>query len=229
VTGKNGSGKSAILEAIIVCLAKKKNIKYPIRNGSSKATIEIVLFNGVNGYKFEIFGRTITIKRYLFPVVHDSYRSQLQIDHFIPSEKKTAEYQLEKILSHFNILVGNSMVIMQQETSKNFISHQTPSSLYQMFKQASLISLIEKKFNETKEIFNECSNNKKELEEELKVENHKSEILFSKLTKIAEFEIFFRNLEEAEAKLIWSPVNCCFSKYTNLEEEKKSLLIKLMF
>ncbi|CAL1283207.1 unnamed protein product, partial [Larinioides sclopetarius] len=71
IIGQNGSGKSAILTAIILALGGKSsstdrfsNIKGFVKSGKNKAKVEVVLRNGGEGaYKQEVYGEKIVVVR----------------------------------------------------------------------------------------------------------------------------------------------------------------------
>lgn len=77
IHGQNGSGKSAILAAIQICLGanarrthRARNLKELVRketasgSGPGQAKIQVTLYNqGDDGYKPEIYGDSITVER----------------------------------------------------------------------------------------------------------------------------------------------------------------------
>jgi hypothetical protein len=77
IHGQNGSGKSAVLAAIQICLGagarrtnRARNLKDLVRkeatsgNAPTQAKIRVTLLNqGDDGYKHEIYGDTITVER----------------------------------------------------------------------------------------------------------------------------------------------------------------------
>lgn len=73
INGQNGSGKSAILAAIQICLGagarrthRARNIKDLVRKDGNVtgAKVQVTLLNGGgDGYKQDIYGQTITVER----------------------------------------------------------------------------------------------------------------------------------------------------------------------
>ncbi|CAN0515788.1 unnamed protein product, partial [Ectocarpus sp. 12 AP-2014] len=71
INGRNGSGKSAILAALQICLGAKAHLTHRakkmadfIRHGwKGDAVLEVTLLNDVHGFKFEEYGESITIRR----------------------------------------------------------------------------------------------------------------------------------------------------------------------
>ena len=45
-----------------------------------------------------------------------------------------------KIVSHFNLDIGNPTVVLQQEEAKSFFRNHDPKSMYQFFEKGSLLS-----------------------------------------------------------------------------------------
>ena len=91
ITGKNGSGKSAIATALMICLGSRasatgrgSSLTGLIREGShANAKLQVKLRNeGVDAYKPELFGRQIIVER----IISRSGSSKLNLLH---GKKKT--------------------------------------------------------------------------------------------------------------------------------------------
>ncbi|XP_011666301.1 structural maintenance of chromosomes protein 6 isoform X2 [Strongylocentrotus purpuratus] len=107
VVGRNGSGKSAILTAIVVGLGGKaiatsrcNSVKNFIKAGKKDAEVCIKLRNrGTNAYKPDMYGPSITVKRRILREGGNSYRIMSDKGEVI----STNEDELSHIMDHFNI------------------------------------------------------------------------------------------------------------------------------
>ncbi|XP_063955858.1 structural maintenance of chromosomes protein 6-like [Lytechinus pictus] len=154
VVGRNGSGKSAILTAIVVGLGGKaivtsrgNSVKNFIKAGKSVAEICIKLRNrGHDAYKPEVFGPSITVIRRIKSGKDGSsnYKILSAKDKLISTKKD----ELSHIMDHFNIQVDNPVSIMNQETSKNFLLKQSAKDKYKFFLKATQLEQVSNEYRE---------------------------------------------------------------------------------
>ncbi|XP_011666300.1 structural maintenance of chromosomes protein 6 isoform X1 [Strongylocentrotus purpuratus] len=146
VVGRNGSGKSAILTAIVVGLGGKaiatsrcNSVKNFIKAGKKDAEVCIKLRNrGTNAYKPDMYGPSITVKRRILREGGNSYRIMSDKGEVI----STNEDELSHIMDHFNIQIDNPVSIMNQETSKNFLLKQNAKDNYEFFLKATRLDQV---------------------------------------------------------------------------------------
>ncbi|ORX60808.1 P-loop containing nucleoside triphosphate hydrolase protein [Piromyces finnis] len=137
VVGHNGSGKSAILTGITVCLGGKATItqratslKGLIKEGKNNGSVTIKIRNkGHDAYKPEIYGERIIIERRLSKDGVNGYKIKNSSGKVIASNRK----ELNNILDHMCIQVDNPMNILNQDLARQFISSSTPEEKYNFF------------------------------------------------------------------------------------------------
>lgn len=130
VTGKNGSGKSAIVAAIQLCLGstsrqtgRNSNLGGFIREGSpGPAIVRLYIHNkGVDAFEPENYGDKIVVERKIAKSGSASYElSALRGGKIVPVSKDKRD--LEAMLRNFNIHIDNPCCVLTQEESKKFIS-----------------------------------------------------------------------------------------------------------
>ena len=127
LTGQNGSGKSACVAAIQLCLGatasktgRAPNMGKMIRHGSSGPAIcRVKLLNeGDDAYKPDVYGSSITVERKITKQGQSTYNIYGELDQASCHDK----LELERILQNFNIYVDNPCCILTQEQSKTFIN-----------------------------------------------------------------------------------------------------------
>ncbi|KIV96661.1 hypothetical protein PV10_00499 [Exophiala mesophila] len=139
ICGKNGSGKSALLTAITLCLGGKASatnrgarLQDFIKEGESQASIVCVLKNqGEAAYKPEEYGKSIRVER------HFSRTGTGSSTYKIKSEKgriiSTRRADLEDICDHMMLQIDNPMNVLSQDQARQFLSSSSPAEKYKLF------------------------------------------------------------------------------------------------
>ncbi|OQS02309.1 structural maintenance of chromosomes protein 6 [Thraustotheca clavata] len=143
ITGENGSGKSAIIAALQICLGasarathRGKSIKNLIRHGhDGNALVRITLLNdasGTDAFRPETFGRIIQVERLIRRDGTAEYR--LKDEHGkVVSRLKS---DLDAMLDHLNIQIENPCAVLDQENAKLFLKGD-PGDKYKFFLQST--------------------------------------------------------------------------------------------
>uniref|UniRef100_A0A8C1KSZ9 Structural maintenance of chromosomes protein 6 n=1 Tax=Cyprinus carpio TaxID=7962 RepID=A0A8C1KSZ9_CYPCA len=151
VVGNNGSGKSAVLTALIVALGGKANttnrgssLKVFVKEGESSADVSITLRNrGHDAYKPEVFGQSINIDLRISSEGTRTYKLKSKTGHLVSSKKE----ELISILDHFNIQVDNPVSILTQEMSKHFLHSKKEGDKYKFFMKATQLDQMKEDYS----------------------------------------------------------------------------------
>lgn len=146
LTGRNGSGKSAILTALVVGLGAKasltnrgNSVKGFIKTGQNSAYVEITLYNrGFNSYKPQEFGDFIRIQRNFTAAGSSYYKVKSENGKLVSKSAK----DVQNIVSYLGIQVENPICILNQDTARNFLSTSNPKHKYQLFMHATKLDVI---------------------------------------------------------------------------------------
>ncbi|XP_075524709.1 structural maintenance of chromosomes protein 6-like [Dermacentor variabilis] len=211
IVGRNGSGKSAILTSLIIGLGGKANtasrgtsVKSLVETGKRSAEVSIRLQNkGFDAYKHKQYGDSIVITRRLTA----DGSSQYKIKSCNGTLVSTKRQELTHILDHFNIQIDNPVMILNQETSRNFIQSKSPRDKYNFFMKATQLERLKvtyKKIDEERV----ATDRELALKEELLPDLEREVKQLEKLWRA------FENLEDQRAKLkrlraelLWAKVN----------------------
>ncbi|CAG9858163.1 unnamed protein product [Phyllotreta striolata] len=146
IIGKNGSGKSAILTALILGLGGKSsltnrssNVKGFIKFGQSSASINIELHNeGSMAYKPEVYGNTITVIR----TISSSGSSTYKLKSVNGETISTSTRELTNIKLSLNIQIDNPVCVLNQDVSRNFLSTNNPKNMFAIFMKATRLEFL---------------------------------------------------------------------------------------
>ncbi|CCO33264.1 Structural maintenance of chromosomes protein 6 Short=SMC protein 6 [Rhizoctonia solani AG-1 IB] len=140
VIGHNGSGKSAVLSGIAIALGGRTastgrgtGLKSFIKEGENVAEVAITLKNeGLDAYRPDIYGNAIRIARRFTDKGSSSYTIKGAKDKFKKTISSKKE-ELTNITDHMNLQVDNPVVVLTQDTSRQFLASSKPKDKYQFF------------------------------------------------------------------------------------------------
>ncbi|KAK6339512.1 Structural maintenance of chromosomes protein 6 [Orbilia javanica] len=136
VVGQNGSGKSAVLTALTLCLGAKAavtnrggNVKSFIKEGEHMAVVEVHLRNRGDGFKKDIYGDTIIVQRTFNRDGITAYKIKAKSGKVISTTKK----ELSDIIDYMSLQVDNPMTVLSQDLARQFLSNSTDEDKYKFF------------------------------------------------------------------------------------------------
>ncbi|XP_032234890.2 structural maintenance of chromosomes protein 6 isoform X4 [Nematostella vectensis] len=146
IIGRNGSGKSAIMTALVVGLGGKatvtsrgSSLKGFIKEHCHYALISIKLRNrGLDAYCKDKYGPSITVERRINSDGSGSYKLKSHSGKTVSTKKE----ELNHILDQFNIQVDNPISVLNQDTSRNFLNSSDPKDKYKFFLKATQLEQI---------------------------------------------------------------------------------------
>ena len=184
IIGHNGSGKSAVLTALTMCLGGKAtatnrgaSLKSLIKEGQDSATLAVKIKNqGDGAYKPDLYGRSITVERNFTRGGTSGFKLKNAEDKVISTKKA----DLDDILDFFAFQLDNPINVLTQDMARQFLSNSSPSDKYKFFIRGTQLEVLDSDY--------------KLMEEHLDSINAK---LYSRKEDI---KVLKRRLEEAESK-----------------------------
>lgn len=137
VCGKNGSGKSAILTAIILCLGGKASVtnrgaslKRFIKEGAEQARIICRIKNqGEDAYMHDEYGDRIEVERHFSRAGTSGYKIRAASGRQVSTKRA----DLEPILDHFALQIDNPLNVLSQDMARTFIASANAGEKYKFF------------------------------------------------------------------------------------------------
>lgn len=137
VIGENGSGKSAVLTAITLCLGGKASttnrggsLKSFIKGGQENARLTIKLKNeGEDAYQPDVYGNLIIVERNFSRSGSSGFKLKNERGAVISTKKG----DVEEIIDYFQMQIDNPMNVLTQDAARQFLNQSTPHQKYKFF------------------------------------------------------------------------------------------------
>ena len=223
ISGRNGTGKSAIVAALQTCLGataretgRSDSLQKLVRRHQTKPAYAIVTLHNPKGdlaYRHEVYGDTITIERKIMPssssyslYTHDEWEkhrknNEYKAKKFTPATG-TVKLELASMLDWFSINVTNPCNVLDQQTAQTFITGSDEQK-YKFFEDATELKVLGENIKELKLLIGQAENHLKDAGDELAdAENRKNRA--EREYKNAERMLQLNDdLSEARAILCW--------------------------
>lgn len=210
VVGNNGSGKSAVLTALIVGLGGKAtatnrgySIKGFVKSGQNSADISITLRNrGPDAFKPDKYGEVVIVEQHISGDGIRHYKLKSQSGHLVSTKKE----ELNTILDQFNIQVDNPVSILTQEMSKHFLQSKSEADKYKFFMKATQLEQMRDDYSyimRKKALTNEKIEKQDENLSELKDQVKEKEERYKSLSSLNEL---LEKLEQLKNQMAWALV-----------------------
>lgn len=137
ICGKNGSGKSAILTGIVLCLGGKASatnrgarLQNFIKEGKDHARILCKIKNqGDHAYMPELYGNTIQVERHFSRTGASGFKLKSEKGRVVSTRK----FDLEEICDHMMLQIDNPMTVLSQDQARQFIGSSSQAEKYKFF------------------------------------------------------------------------------------------------
>ncbi|KAJ4412020.1 Structural maintenance of chromosomes protein 6 [Gnomoniopsis sp. IMI 355080] len=173
IVGENGSGKSAILTAITLCLGGKAsstnrggNMKAFIKEGQNEARLIVKIKNqGEDAYQHEIYGDTITVERRFKRNGGGGFKTFSAAGALI-SDKKS---EVNDISEYYCLQVDNPLNVLSQDNARQFLNQASAKQKYKFFLQGVQLQQLDDDYRVVEEMVNSSENKEADLETRLEV------------------------------------------------------------
>ncbi|XP_048046427.1 structural maintenance of chromosomes protein 6 [Megalobrama amblycephala] len=224
IVGNNGTGKSAILTALIVGLGGKAtttnrgtSLKGFVKYGESSADIKVKLKNrGNDPYKGDIYGDSICIEHRISSDGCRTCKIKNKMGHVISTKKE----ELTAILDHFGIQVDNPVSVLNQEMSKQFLHSKSEADKYKFFMKATLLEQMKRDYihiKQTKALTRDQVERQEECLKDLRQLFLQKKERYERLSSLDDMR---QTLEDLKKKMAWCLVR---EKERQVEQLKEQI------
>ncbi|KAK0713828.1 P-loop containing nucleoside triphosphate hydrolase protein [Lasiosphaeria miniovina] len=137
IVGENGSGKSAILTAITLCLGGKASstnrggsLKSFVKEGCERGVLSVKIKNaGQDAYRHDIYGDSIIVERHF----NKSGSSGFKVKTALSQIYSTKKQEVEEIVEYYALQVDNPLNVLSQDNARQFLNTSTKTQKYKFF------------------------------------------------------------------------------------------------
>jgi chromosome segregation ATPase len=145
IIGHNGSGKSAVLTALTLCLGGKAaatnrghSLKAFIKEGRDSCVISVKIKNqGPAAYRPDEYGKSIIVERH-FSHSTSGFRLKDANGKIISTKKQN----LEDIIDAFALQIDNPMNVLTQDMARQFLNDSNPKLKYKFFLKGTQLQTL---------------------------------------------------------------------------------------
>ncbi|KAK8130998.1 DNA repair rad18 [Apiospora sp. TS-2023a] len=147
IVGENGSGKSAILTAITLCLGGKASstnrgasLRSFIKEGQDHASLVVKIKNqGSDAYKPDLFGESIIVERNFNRSGSSGFKLKSATGRVITTKKS----DVDDVVEYYCLQVDNPLNVLSQDNARQFLNSASPTTKYKYFLQGTQLEQLD--------------------------------------------------------------------------------------
>ena len=137
IVGENGSGKSAILTALTLCLGGKASstnrggsLKSFVKEGCDRAVLAVKIKNrGQDAYKPEIYGESVIVERHFSKTGTSGFKVKTVLGQTYSIKKQ----EVDELVEYYALQVDNPLNVLSQDNARQFLNASTKVQKYKFF------------------------------------------------------------------------------------------------
>ena len=137
IVGENGSGKSAVLTALTLCLGGKASdtnrggsLKSFVKEGQDHGSLVVKIKNGgTDAYQPDVYGHTIIVERHFSKTGASGFKIRSATERIISTKKQ----EVDEISEWYALQIGNPLTVLSQDNARQFLNSATPAQKYKYF------------------------------------------------------------------------------------------------
>ncbi|RDA83340.1 hypothetical protein CP532_5220 [Ophiocordyceps camponoti-leonardi (nom. inval.)] len=137
IVGENGSGKSAVLTALTLCLGGKASdtnrggsLKSFVKEGQDHGRLIVKIKNaGTDAYQPDVYGESILVERHFSRSGGSGFKIKNDRQQTISVKKQ----EVDEITEWYAMQMGNPLTVLSQDNARQFLNSATPAQKYKYF------------------------------------------------------------------------------------------------
>ncbi|OJJ34299.1 hypothetical protein ASPWEDRAFT_173721 [Aspergillus wentii DTO 134E9] len=210
IVGKNGSGKSAVLTAITLCLGGKasatnrgQSLKSFIKEGKETATIIVRIRNrGDGAYMPDDYGESVIVERHFSKTGTSGFKIKSQNGRIISTKKA----ELDSIIDYFTLQFDNPMNVLSQDMARQFLSNSSPADKYKFFVKGVQLEQLDQDYRLIEEYVDQAEEKLRGREQDITVLKKRKDSAKKKLELSDHHESLRIRIRNVRNQMAWAQV-----------------------
>ena len=210
IVGKNGSGKSAILTAITLCLGGKasatnrgQSLKSFIKEGKENATIIVRIKNqGDGAYMAEEYGSSIIVERHFSKTGASGFKLKAASGRIISTKKS----ELDSITDYFSLQMDNPMNVLSQDMARQFLSTSSPAEKYKFFVKGVQLEQLDQDYRLIEESVDQIEEKLRSKIQDIKILENRRDAAKKKLEISDQHDSLRERVRNLRSQMAWAQV-----------------------
>lgn len=210
IIGHNGSGKSAVLTALTMCLGGKAtatnrgaSLKSLIKEGEESATLAVKIKNrGDGAYKTDLFGQSITVERHFSRSGTSGFKIKNQADKVVTTKKS----DLDDMLDYFAFQLDNPINVLTQDMARQFLSNSSPADKYKFFIKGTQLETLDADYKVLEENLDNIEAKTRSRSEDIQMLKQKSDEANKKKKRLDQSRAIQNKINETRWMHAWAQV-----------------------
>ncbi|KAE8308707.1 P-loop containing nucleoside triphosphate hydrolase protein [Aspergillus transmontanensis] len=210
IVGKNGSGKSAVLTAITLCLGGKasatnrgQSLKSFIKEGKESATIVVRIKNqGDGAYMPDDYGKSIVIERHFTKTGISGFKIKAENGRIVSTKKA----ELDAIIDFFTLQFDNPMNVLSQDMARQFLSSSSPAEKYKFFVKGVQLEQLDQDYRLIEESADQIEEKLRGREQDIMILKNRKVAANQKLEMSDQHESLRNRVRNVRSQMAWAQV-----------------------
>lgn len=137
IVGENGSGKSAVLTALTLCLGGKASdtnrggsLRSFVKEGRDHGSLVVKIKNaGSDAFKPDLYGDSVTVERHFSKTGASGFKIKTSAGRVVTTKKQ----EVDEISEWYALQIGNPLTVLTQDNARQFLNSASPAQKYKYF------------------------------------------------------------------------------------------------
>lgn len=210
IIGKNGSGKSAILTAITLCLGGKasatnrgQSLKSFIKEGKDHAFIMVRIKNqGDGAYRPHEYGKSIIVERHFSRNGSTNFKIKGENGRIVSTKRA----ELDSISDYFSLQIDNPMNVLSQDMARQFLSTSSPADKYKFFVRGVQLEQLDQDYRLIEESVDSIEEKLRNKNDDIQILKRQKEAAQRKLELSDQHDSLRTRIKNLEGQMVWVQV-----------------------
>jgi chromosome segregation ATPase len=223
IIGHNGSGKSAVLTALTLCLGGKatstnrgQNLQSFIKEGRDSCMLSVKIKNqGTSGFKQDLYGKSIIVERHFSRAGSSSFKLKDANGKLVSTRKS----DLEDIIDAFALQIENPMNVLTQDMARQFLSDSTGKDKFKFFMKGTQLETLSTDYMMLGNNIDVMEQKLRTKEEDIKAYKKAFDEARKKASRAQSIQAMREKETETKYQMAWSVVEAEEKKLQNIEAD----------